>query len=214
MKTGLLFLFFFLLSAEVTFILTQPKGQSTVVKPLSVSEFSMEDAPRDSLNGRITSFNGDVQWQSRVATEPAQLKRKRIILQGESIQTKDTGNVTFEFNNTASITLLANTEVAIIQSLPANLLLQQKTGDATYTKLGKISVSMQVSNLLINQEEGKLNISIDPDLSYVTVKVKEGSAKAAYTNSENVSTVVAVTAGNAFVFDLASLTGSVEPITQ
>jgi hypothetical protein len=214
MKIFLVFIFSILLSAAATFFLTNKPEQQhkPLVTPQSVSAFSLEDAPSDSLKGEITTMTGNVFWQSRIATEPAQLTRERDILQGENLITKNTGTLTLSYNNAAEITVSPNSELAVIQTLPANIVLTQKSGIADYHKIGTIPLSVQASNLLINQEKGMMTISIDDVHSSITVNVKEGNVSMAYTDSENTSVVSNVAAGNAFVFDTDLQTGSIQPL--
>ena len=198
----MVFLAAFLLSAAVTFFLTQPvEKPKKIVTPMSASAFSIEDAPSDSLRGKITSFSGDVFWQSRIATQPAQLTFERDILQGENLLTKETGNAGVAFKNTAGITILPDTEIAFIQTLPANVVIKQLSGSAEYTKLGNTPVSVQISDLLIDQKEGILQVSVNQDISEITVAVQDGNANVAYVDAEENSSVVSVTAGNAFVYN-------------
>lgn len=204
MKVFFTFLFMFLVSAGITFFLThKPEDEKKqIVRPFSVSSFSMEDAPSDALKGKIASMSGEVLWQSRVASEPARLDQPQEILQGENIVTRNTGSVALNFNDAAIITIDPDSELDIVQTLPANLVMTQKSGSILYQKPGIVPVSVKTGGLLVNQEEGTMRITFDVQQATVTVNVTEGKARVAHTDEEDTSVVREVTSGDSFVYEL------------
>jgi hypothetical protein len=216
MKVFLSFLVMFVLSAGITFFLTHnPVAKpQPLIKPLSESAFSVEDAPSDSLRGHIATMSGEILWQSRVATAPAALITQPEILQGENIVTKETGTIVLDYKNAARITIQPDSELDIVQSLPANLVMTQQSGTITFEKLGSVPLSVKSSNLLVNQDQGKMSITVSPDQTSVTVDVLEGTAHAAYTDENNTSQVTEIPEGNEFVFDISTQTSSLKPLTQ
>jgi hypothetical protein len=200
------------MSAICTFILTTSavKERLKIQPPPLATAFSLQNAPTESLQGEIVSFSGDVAWQSRIATQPAQLKTARKVLQGENVVTKNTGKVTMTFLNTTTLIMLPNTEVDIIQTLPTNMVFVQQSGTTTYTVFGKVPVSARAQDLLVQQKQGTMNIIVDKDAATVMVKVTDGNATTAYTDSDNTSVVTPITSGQSFVFDETSLTGVIQ----
>ncbi|MFA9289210.1 MAG: hypothetical protein ACEQSA_05020, partial [Weeksellaceae bacterium] len=61
--------------------------------------FDLAEAPKETLRAQITSLEGDVKWQSRVATEPAELKEPRKLQQGEEILTEEDATVELSFTD-------------------------------------------------------------------------------------------------------------------
>jgi hypothetical protein len=210
MKVFFSFLVMFILSAGIMFFLTNKpvEKNEALVKPISTSAFSMEDAPSESLRGHIASMSGDVLWQSRVATEPAQLVAQRDIMQGENLVTKDTGTLELIYQNVADIIVDQDSEIDIVQALPASIVITQQNGNVTYKKSGSIPLAVKISGLLVSLEEGTVTITFDNANTSVNVVASNGKAKVAYTDSDNTSEVTEVETGNTFVFDTDSLTGS------
>jgi hypothetical protein len=212
MKVFLSFLVMFLLSAGITFFLTHSPvlKRGPLIKPLSITSFSRENAPSDSLRGHIATMSGEVLWQSRVATSPAVLITQPEILQGENLVTKDTGTLVLSYLAAVKITLQPNSELDIVQTLPANIVVAQQNGTITYEKQGAIPVSVKISGLLVNLDKGNMSISLDPDQTTVTVQVMEGQAHAAYTDDTNTSQVTAIPEGSTFTYDINSGSGSLD----
>jgi hypothetical protein len=212
MKLLGLFAVAFGMSTFCTFILTTSavKERLKLQLPPLATAFSLQNAPKESLQGEIVSLSGDVAWQSRVATQPAQLKTPRKVQQGENIVTKSNGKVTMTFLNTVTLNMLSDSEVDFIQTLPANMVLVQQSGTTTYTVFGKVPVSVRAQDLLVQQSRGAMNVSVDKDAATVTVRATDGNATAAYTNADNTSVVVPITTGQSFVFDDTSLTGVIQ----
>jgi hypothetical protein len=200
------------ISAICTFILTTSavKERLKIQPPPLATAFSLQNPPKESLQGEIVSLSGDVAWQSRVATQPAQLKTPRKVLQGENIVTKTDGKVTMTFLNTVTMNMFSDSEVDIIQTLPANMVLVQQSGTTTYTVFGKVPVSVRAQDLLLQQKQGAMNVIVDKDAATVTVKVTDGNATAAYTDADNTSVLTPITSGRSFVFDETTLTGLVQ----
>lgn len=58
-----------------------PKAIQKIVS--NFTQFNPGTAPNDSLKGNIATFSGTVKWQSRIATEAAQINLPVPIQQGE-----------------------------------------------------------------------------------------------------------------------------------
>src|SRR5690349_3462927 len=84
----------FILSPKVTHIRPQTKKiaqPTTHITPTPFS-FSTENAPSQTLKATVISSTGDVQWQSRTATESAPLTTS-ILQQGEQLSIGENGKV-------------------------------------------------------------------------------------------------------------------------
>lgn len=146
------------------------------------SDFDLNDPPSLALKGQAT-VDGEVNWQSRMATQSALITVPQTIQQGESLETM-AGLVSLEFANVANLALAAQTHVDIVQTLPANLVFAQTSGQVSYKKLSTFPISVRIMHLLINIE-GDVKVTIKNNL--VTIV---GPVTVAYNNRQNVSQIV------------------------
>lgn len=150
---------FFLLGAiaamGIFFGKNEPKFEPT--------KFSLENAPSESIKGQITNMDGEIWWQGRTATEPAQLKEAIEIQQGEILIASDAGNLTVEFAPAATISLFPETQIEIVQTLPLNLVFNQSQGVGQYQSSGINPVTVRSLNLIINLEDGLLVVDTDEE---------------------------------------------------
>ena len=210
MKKIFLGIIFFLLGATAALGVNFAKNHSvpepiiTIGKKASSFEptkFSLEQAPSDSIKGQITSMGGDIWWQSRTATEPAQLTETIPIQQGETLIASDEGKLTVSFNPAATITLFPETQVEIIQTLPLNLVFNQTKGIGQYQVSGASPVTIRGFNLIVNIDEGLLNIDTDEETGVITLSLKTGAAKVGYNSPEFDSKVWSLEPGDVFKYD-------------
>lgn len=165
------------------------------------TSFNPEKAPTESLQGKIATFSGIIKWQSRIATEAAEVDSLKEIQQGEQIETEISSNLIVEFPNIWRINILSNSKLEFAQTLPANLVISQKEGSAEYQKLGENVLSVRALHLLINQNQGDMVVIVDKDNNNVFINVKTGFVTAAYNDDENISRVVQVKTGQRLNFD-------------
>jgi len=188
-------------SENVTSIFTTPS-----VTPIPT--FSLERAPSESLRGEIVSLSGDIQWQSRIATEAAKIDKPISLQQGEDVSTGTDGKLVFDFNNAVNVSMAKNTDVGIVQTLPENIVFSQTTGNVVYQKTGTFPVSIRCKNLLVNVDEGQVNVvvnDINPNL--ITVLVNKGSTTVAYNSRTFVAVKKVIKEGKRFVFNNYTKTG-------
>jgi hypothetical protein len=213
MKKVLLFLIPFLITLVVVvgyFKVTQKLSSIDIPSLPSVSfsdlvklsRFSLEKAPSASLVGAITSMEGEVMHEERLATESAKISTPIPIQQGESLSTGVDGKVILTFEKATELTISSETKVGIIQTLPADLVFSQNTGSVEYIKLANIPVSVRSYHLLI-KNDGDVTVSVDTDSPkpIVTVVVNSGSATVAFNNKENISQVLTVEEGHTLSFN-------------
>lgn len=169
---------------------------------LSVTtKFSFQNAPMNTLIGNISSMSGTVEWESRTATQPAILNAPRQIQQGEEIITQDSGRAVVRFVDVFSAAISSKTDLNFIQTLPADIVINQTRGTAEYTKTGNIPLSIRSFDLLININNGDTTITSDTKKRVITVSINSGSITVAYNDLQNISKVITVTEGKQFVFN-------------
>jgi hypothetical protein len=215
-KYILLVLAIFAIIAFVYYFSKDKKPESSsVYSPMTeiVSEktsfFSLENAPKESIKGEITSMSGDISWQSRTATEASKLSSFSEVLQGEKYITGEDSNLSLSFENVCLIDLSSETEVEIIQTLPSSIVFSQTSGVGKYTKKGSNTISIRVLKLLV-EIDGEILISIDSEDPIITLEVNSGSAIAAYNDLEYLSHEVSVYNGKTFTFNYDKRKGVLE----
>jgi hypothetical protein len=184
---------------------------SELIKPFfPTTKFSLENAPTQSLVGNIATISGNVVWLSRTATFATPINSPIKIQQGEEVDTKANGNIIIEFLNHAAISIMPNTQINFIQTLPANIVLEQKKGKAIYKENPTgVPLSVVDSNILIDIK-GIVVIANDSKTPDITVSVEEGSAKVAYVDLENNSNVLNLKSGQKYVFNDNKKEGIIE----
>lgn len=201
-----LVVFIVVISIGFGFSKTKNKESAIVFSPIAevatqkTSNFSLENAPTESLKGKITAMTGEISWQGRIATEPAKLYSPVLIQQGEKLITGEKSNLSLVFPDACSIEFSERTEVDIIQTLPANIVFFQTSGTGEYIKTGSYPVSIRAMGLLV-EEDGDIVVSIDQEEPTVTLTLKSGKATAAFNNSEYISHEVMLVSGQIFTFN-------------
>ncbi len=175
------------------------ENRSEAVPVVNIRNFSLEEAPSESLRGKIATMSGAVGWLSRVAEEPVQLKGVRQIQQGEELETGKDGEVKVDFPGAGVARIFPESGVNFVQTLRGNMVFEQKSGSADYIKTGEETLGIRVLRLLI-EVNGEARVAVDNDRGIVNVQVEKGSATGAYNDVENVSKVVRVGAGKSLVF--------------
>jgi len=203
MKNILIFIAYFLLGIFLIFSfrqLTETINFHELNSPLAQFSFSLDAPPSQSLQGAVTSLSGEVQWQSRIATEPAKITKPRQVQQGEEVKTLDSGQLTIVFPEIAGITVFPKTEIDIIQTLPTNILIGQNSGATDYKNLNGNPLSVRSQNLLIKINQGEIMISVDENNPYITADVISGSVTAAYNDINFITKLIDVSSGESLLF--------------
>ena len=207
-KALLLFVLFFLIGcfgmlAYLHFLSNVPSMKHVT------TAFSLEKAPSRSLVASIASLSGDVEWISRTATEPARLSSLKLLQQGEEIQTGKNGSISVVLQHKGVFTLSANTDVALVQTLPMNIVISQTSGTVVYTRKDTSPFSVRAGDLLINILSGTTDVYVDTKNKKVIATVRSGSITAAYTDTDNVSEILTARQAQALVYDASSQTAIV-----
>lgn len=191
--------------AAIYFYFKSQKTETNPVVQIKIpfvgSQFSLENAPSQSLKGLVISSSGDIGWQGRVATEESKLKENIEIQQGESVATKENGNITIQFGKDATVSLLPKTKVDIIQTLSADIVFNQASGSAVYIRSGSSPVSIRAAHLLIENGDTVSIIFNDLNKNLVSVEAVSGTAKIAFNDSSFTSNVITITEDQTYVFN-------------
>ncbi len=164
------------------------------------ASFSVEQAPANSLQGTILSWSGQILWQSRIATQASLLTSTIPLHQGESIETKENGMISFAFSPIASVSAEPKTSLELIQTVPTSMVVEQLFGTASYIVSDGQKLSVRALHTLLEQSGGKMSVSVVPDTQIVMIKLYSGQATVAFNDINTVSTVVSLKAGETFVF--------------
>ncbi len=215
MKHVLIFICCIVVGFVGTYLLIAQKTTKDIVKPTSQksvsnsSRFSLEKAPSLSLHGDITSLSGTVKWQSRTATESSVISSPQLIQQGEIIETDEDGKVSVAFPDML-ISLSPSTSLEIVQSLPSDVILEQKEGEIAYSNSSSSPLEIRVSPLLVQSNKNNFIITKDINTGTITVKVLSGTVKAAFNDDENVTTVETIPEKKTFIFDTETRTSRIK----
>ncbi len=185
MKKVLLFIIFFLLGVLVVigytlFRRSPGKPIDNILQTVAKPQFSVENAPSETIKGNITQMTGKIMRESRAATESSEIKTPVILQQGEQIRTGEDGNLSVEFGKAASIKIEPKTQIDFVQTLPVSFVVSIASGSAQFKKLSNIPVSVRSYHLLIKQEIGEMAVSLDLDRGLTNIKLLSGSIVAAY----------------------------------
>lgn len=215
MKNFLFFIFSLLLGIALMFAIKTGVRQTTkIVNPNSKSfSFSLEKAPGESIKGNITSLSGNVGWQSRTATETAQITSLQAVQQGEAVETKDNGKMTLQFGNVFAADLSPNTFLNIVQTLPTQFVIDQSKGKTDFIKLGQTPLTVRSYRLLITINSGNTLIETNEKKGIITATVKKGSITVAYNNiKQETTSVLTINEGDQYIFDNNSREGEIKPV--
>lgn len=182
------------------------KESAVIISPLAkddapkTSAFSIENAPTESLRGKIATMSGEINWQGRIATEASKISSPMTIQQGEKLITKDVSTLSLVFADACSVEFSPDTEIEVVQTLPQNIVFSQANGTAEYIKTGSFPISVRAISLLV-ESDGDMTVSIDPEKPIITLDLKSGKATAAYNDLKYVSHEVTLIAGQTFTFN-------------
>ncbi len=179
---------------------------------LPVTHFSLENAPSDSLKGKISSLSGNVAWESRTSAIANLISEPITIWQGEEVITQGNGNADVVFPNGINLHMFSSSDLSIIQTLPADIVFEQNQGTIEYQNFqGKLPLSINALDLLLNVNKGSVKILVDKDNSVVNVFVSSGSATAAFTDTDNNPKVQKIDKGSKATFDNNAKTINIAP---
>lgn len=183
-------------------LMTKSPGKqiTNIIQNVVRPNYSIETAPSESIRGTIIKMDGEVKWESRVATEAAIITSPRELQQGEEIDTGDSGNVAMEFPGAADITMSPKTQIDFVQTLPASFVISEASGSADIKKMGSVPVSIRVLHLLVKQNDGELSIGVDNHNSLINLNIISGSITIAFNDLNLVSKEMNFVSGQRITF--------------
>jgi len=177
------------------------------------TQFSIENAPSQSLLGEVSSASGNVSVQSRADNNFMAVTKFPVKLQqGDEVFTLGNGKATINFQTIGDISLSPNTLINIVQTLSENFVVEQKQGIATYAKTGIIPVSVRSLDLLINIDEGDSTVSVDKDSSNIIIAVNSGSITVAFNDTDNNTNILTISEGKKYLFNNNTKSGNTESL--
>jgi len=185
-----------------SFFRTQNIQHTPIIeKQTPAPTFSTELPPSQSLKGLIASRSGQLLWQSRIATAPAELKDNVQIQQGERLITEDKSSVTVNFNQVCSMMLSENADLSFIQTLPVDLVVEQKKGKIEYAVNGNTPLSIRIRNALITKISGILEITITDNDPIISISTIQGTAQIGFNDLDYVSQVFTLRQGQVYEYN-------------
>ncbi|OGK12534.1 hypothetical protein A2859_01530 [Candidatus Roizmanbacteria bacterium RIFCSPHIGHO2_01_FULL_37_16b] len=206
MKDLVLFIISLVLGIGIVFgysiLKTQNNLQKQVISKKSpASTFSIDTPPSESLKGSIASRSGTLLWESRIASSPGKLEDTIQIQQGERLLTEDKSSATVNFAQVGSFELADNSDLSLFQTLPVDLVVEQKKGKIKYTVNGKTPLSIKIRNALITKKSGIIEISLADDDPTVLISTIRGSAQIGFNDLDYVSQVFNLREGQIYEYD-------------
>jgi hypothetical protein len=212
MKWFFIFILFFIVGVGLVIGYTYWNHQNpfNVLPSPITTKFSLENAPEDSLKGTIASMSGTVNWQSRTAGHSVRLQSPRMIQQGEELSTGKNSIVRVVVQKAEEIIEFPDSHITFIQMLPINVVISQDAGSVFYENTGLSAMTVKTLDLVTSVNRAWVTISLDQSTDTVTVTPQKESVTEGYLDSEGNSNTVIIKAGQQFVFDDTTQTGSVE----
>ena len=212
-----IFLFIFSILIGSTIVITgyfwDAPRDSQILKPFFPKTlFSIENAPSQSLVGKVASISGNVAWQSRIASFATLINSPVKLQQGEKINTQSNGKAVINFPQVVTITASANTQLNFIQTLPANFVVDQAQGLSIYNKNGDIPLSVRALDLLVNIKTGTCSVLVDKDTSNIVVSVSTGLAMIAFNDTNNSTNILTINKGEEYLFNNNTKLGKIKSL--
>lgn len=214
MKYLFIFLIFLFIGIGITFGFSVWKKEKAVVltkiTPPQENRFSIEPAPKQTLTGLVATMSGQILWQSRIATQPAERKDLKQIKQAELLVTGKESSASVIFKDAVTINLFSESEIEFVQTLPVNFVFRQNKGKINYVKKGSIPLSVRSLHLLMTFTDGEYFLNTDSENHTMELTVKKGLVKAAYNNLQFETQTIEIKEGEKFVFEDDSRTGEIK----
>jgi len=192
-----------LLLGILSFVFWRQKNKLAPSPKTSYKQFklSLTKAPSQSLKGKIVNHTNEIFYQSRTASQAAELNNFNLVVQqGEDFSTKADSTLILLFPNHVQLDLAENTDLKIIQTLPKTTVFSQLNGEIEYQTLGNYPVSVRTA-FLLTELKGNVLITRDSEDSLVTIEVKSGQAKLAYNDLDYSSHTLSLASGESFIFN-------------
>lgn len=185
-----------------------PKTESIVKETALDPKALLNNPPKDSIKGELTSLNGELKWQSRAASKSAEITQLQPLQQGELIETGDNGTAAITFDTT-TVELSPKSSLEFPQTLPGKFMFVQRSGEVLYENSERAALSVRVRALIALLTTGSMNISILEDEPTITIENIKGTVEVAYNNSNLESHVFTLKPGDVFSFNTEEREGEV-----
>jgi hypothetical protein len=182
--------------------------KTTQVEKLDPKEL-IDNPPKNSIKGELTTLEGEVKWQSRAATESAVITELQTIQQGELIETEEDGTAEVSFEDTITASLSKKSSLDFPQTLPDKFMVIQRSGEVLYTNSNNSALSVRSRALISLLKNGSMKITIIEDEPVITIENIKGTIQIAYNDSDLESHVITLTEGEIFSFDTDERTGEI-----
>ncbi len=196
-----IFLFIGIVLGSICYVWKSNQTNSDIERVKKEPRFSIEKAPKNSEKGTIQSMTGIIKWQSRIATEAAQITQPVPIQQGEELMSGEDGSAIINYLTGLIISLSPNSHISVIQTLPTNFVFNQINGTIEYQKNNPIPMAIRSLHLLTQMDNGDIQIVIDEKTKSIDITVKRGSARIAFNDLKNLSNVLSLQQGDLYQFD-------------
>jgi hypothetical protein len=165
---------------------------------------------RQKIQKKVMS--GEIKWQSRVATEAAQIKKPISIQQGEELISGEDGSATIYYQNGLRLFLSPGSHVSFVQMLSTNFVFNQLKGEVEYQKRSSVPLAIRSLHLLIQMDDsnGDIQMTIDEKTAEVDLIIRRGSVRIAFNDEKNLSNVINLREGDHYQFDDKKRQGSLE----
>lgn len=168
----------------------------------------LNNPPPESIKGQITNLIGEVEWQSRAATEFEEITEPQQILQGEIVATKD-GTVDISFNEDMLFSLQEDSELEFVQTLPDKLVLVHRNGTINYENNTSAPLSIRSSSLIALLSNGSMEITRDNEEQQIIITAIQGTVQIAYNNADFISQIVNLEEDETFLFYIEESDGEI-----
>jgi len=181
--------------------LTTRSPQKPLKTVKQVSTFSTDAAPSQSLKGTIASRSGTLFWESRIATEPAQLNDTVQIQQGERLITKDKSDASIHFDKVGTMILSENADVSFVQTLPIDCVIEQKKGTVTYKTEEGIPLSVRIRSAIITNISGTVQITVADGDPIILISTIKGTTQIGFNDLDYISHVFTLREGQIYEYN-------------
>lgn len=157
--------------------------------------------PSESLTGSFVSLIGSVEKYSRTGTDFEKVTKEESLLSGELLATESRSSAEITFPDMATVTLGQNTEIALINVISSQFLLQQKAGNVIYETMSDKQISVRSLHTLFVIESGEAEISLNNNKKIISITMLSGKATFALSDLENKTEVWEIEEGQKAVID-------------
>lgn len=164
-------------------------------------EFKLEP-PRLSLQGKVTRLNGTVMKTIREEKDIKEASSESVFVEGEQLTASPSASIDISFSENNLFSVSPETVMAFPSTKADNFLFKIDKGSVVFETDEKIAtISARSLHGLFSLTNGKAELSVDPDEKIITFMIAEGTGKAGYIDTDNMTRTVDLKAGETLIFD-------------